>query len=175
MADKSPSIGAIENALDELIDEMTDDDVLGMIAEDVSEPFQVELEEDLFHDYELYTLFKPNTDNYNKYSQRYNLICRQLERIGDKKAIAELIRIRYAARRTAMEHLSMELLDSPYSDAGAAILYGYVEGVKSRIETARDLNAASSGAFVTRTNPDGTKTIESVQELSAIGLVNGDF
>lgn len=120
---------------------------VGGIDPFTGEPFEITLEEELFHDYDLHTLLKPNVDNYNEYSQRYNLICKALHDAGDDDAVQNLINLRYEARRQALNDIPLELNISPYSDEGAAICYGYVEGSREKVgdELIRPARAIGDG------------------------------
>ena len=102
--------------------------VLGGIDPFSCEQFEIVLEDELIQDFELHTLVKPTSENYNEYSQRYNMICRWFEKVLDKPSISRLIDLRYQAKRAAMAGQTITMEFSPYSDEGAAIAYGYIEG-----------------------------------------------
>ena len=103
------------------------------------EPFEIVLEDELIHDFELHTLVKPTVENYNEYSQRYNLICKDIQETGNERFLGEIIDLRYAARRQALNDVPLELNESPYTERGAALCYGYVEGARERAEEMKRL------------------------------------
>lgn len=149
--------------------EPEDEDDFGLVAADdgedafpsgwnEAENFQVELEETLTMEYDFHTLLKPTPDNFNDYCQAYNIACKVFEKAGDNVAVKHLIDIRFAARKRALDGDAIILNVSPYSDEGAAICYGYVEGSQ---EMAKAGHASASGQTVTMP--------------SSIDLVNGDF
>lgn len=113
--------------------------VLGGIDPFSGEPFEIVLEDELIQDFDLHTLVKPTAENYNEYSQRYNLICKSIQETGDDKSLGEIINLRYAARRQAINDVPLELNESPYTDRGAALCYGYVEGARERAEELKRL------------------------------------
>lgn len=141
--------------------EMNEVDELGEAIEDVfdaSEGFEIELEETLQTEYDFQTLLKANTFNFNEYSQRYNMICGAFSMIADNKEITRLHAIRFEARRRALDGDAILLTVSPYTDEGAAICYGYVEGSRE---------VASAGYQ--------TASGRTVNMPTSIDLVNGDF
>lgn len=73
--------------------------VLGGIDPFSGEPFEIVLEDELIQDFELHTLVKPTVENYNEYSQRYNMICKDIQETGNERFLGEIIDLRYAARR----------------------------------------------------------------------------
>lgn len=113
--------------------------VLGGIDPFSGEPFEIVLEDELIQDFELHTLVKPTVENYNEFSQRYNLICKDIQETGDEKFLGEIVNLRYAARRQAMNDVPLELNESPYTERGAALCYGYIEGARERAEEMKRL------------------------------------
>lgn len=79
-------------------------------------------------EYDFMTLLKPTYDNYADYSSRYNTACTTMAKTGDNEGLAEIMNLRYAAHRMAINREHMDLTVSPYTDQGAATCYGYVEG-----------------------------------------------
>ena len=161
----------IEEAEKELgtIDEMDETEFESAMS---GEGFEVVLEDELMHDFELHTLFKPTPDNFNECSQRYNIICKEFEKVWDKSAISELIDIRMKARKHAIAGMPLDLMVSPYTDEGAALVYGYVEGSIERLKAEAQRRANFDKSYVTRKYDDGSMSVE---PISSIDLVNGDF
>ncbi len=83
-------------------------------------------------EYEFTTLMKPTAENVIEYSRRYNQICQALEKVQNTDRVAELISLRHTMRRLALNGEPLILNVSPYTDAGAASLYGYVEGAAEK-------------------------------------------
>ena len=93
---------------------------------------EITLEDELVHEYDFTTLFKANDGNVEEYRMRYNMACKIAEQSGQIDRVAELVDIRFEARRQGMENIQLILEVSPYTDEGAAICYGYVEGAMER-------------------------------------------
>lgn len=145
----SPEIEEVEKELAE-IREMDDDDVLG-----VAEGFEVELEEELVHDYPLTTPFKPTSQNLEEYRMLYNMACKAAEQRGDTERVADLVDIRFEAKRHGMENMPLVLEVSPYTDDGAALCYGYVEGSLERISETENMRKRFEEQYVTMPTLDG--------------------
>lgn len=158
----------ISVALDEFMEDL--DDTESAMS---GEGFEVTLEDELMHDFELHTLFEPTLDNFKECSHRYNIICKEFEKVLDKSAISELIDIRMKARKHAIAGMPLDLMVSPYTDEGAALVYGYVEGsIIERVKAEAQRQANFDKPYVTRKYDDGSMSVE---PISSIDLVNGDF
>ena len=97
--------------------------------------------ENYYVTYDLITLVKPTADNYNEFSQLYNVICNSLTKAGFINEVTKLHVIRHQARRDALNDVPLILDESPYSDIGAAKCYGYIEGAQ---EACRVIYATNS-------------------------------
>lgn len=82
-----PEIREIDDALDDMLE--------------AAEGFEVVLEEELVHDYPLTTPFKPSNQNLEEYRMRYNMACKAAEQRGDMERVADLVDIRFEAKRPA--------------------------------------------------------------------------
>ncbi len=96
--------------------------------------------------YDFVTLLKANNDNLTEHGGRYNAACRWFEKVMDKPSISRLIDLRYQAKRAAMAQQAISMEFSPYSDEGAAIAYGYVEGGMELLMLNMKMAADSRGA-----------------------------
>lgn len=113
--------------------------VLGGIDPFSGEPFEIVLEDELIQDFELHTLVKPTVENYNEYSQRYNMICKDIQETGNERFLGEIIDLRYAARRH-VRYRGFRLTPAEHRSApGAALCYGYIEGARERAEEMKRL------------------------------------
>lgn len=112
--------------LPETLEEVPEEEDLGEALPD--DGFEIMLEDELVQEYEFHTPFKFTKGQFEEYQQTYNMACKIAEQCGEIDRVAELIDIRFNARRMAMEGESIWLEHSPYTDEGAAICYGYIEG-----------------------------------------------
>lgn len=141
-----PEIREIDDALDDMLE--------------AAEGFEVVLEEELVHDYPLTTPFKPSNQNLEEYRMRYNMACKAAEQRGDMERVADLVDIRFEAKRHGMENMPLILEVSPYTDDGAALCYGYVEGSLERISETENMRKRFEEQYVTMPTLDGeTRTI----------------
>lgn len=126
---------------------------------DGEEGFKITLEDELIHIYDFQTLFKANEVNLKLHGDTYNMACKAAERRGDRERVAELIDIRFNARRQGMEGEPIELLVSPYTDEGAAICYGYVEGALQMVKETESTQEMFNREFSIIRNADGSSHI----------------
>lgn len=147
VASWDPVLGLVK--LPETLEEIPDD----------GEGFTVTFEDELIHVYEFRTLLKANQANLEEHRMTYNMACKAAEQRGDKERVAELIDIRFNARRQGMEGEPIELLVSPYTDDGAAICYGYIEGALEAIREAESARDTFNREFSIVRNADGSTHI----------------
>ena len=142
--------------------------VLGGIDPFSGEPFEIVLEDELIHDFELHTLVKPTVENYNEYSQRYNMICKDIQETGNERFLGEIIDLRYAARRQALNDVPLELNESPYTERGAALCYGYIEGARERnAKMAKGDDIFDSSTYITM-KPSVDMRVKRPEDFAAI-------
>ena len=120
------------------------------------EGFEITLEEELVHEYDFTMLFKPNDANFDEYRMLYNMACKAAEQRGDIVGVAELVDIRFEARRNGMENIPLILEVSPYTDEGSALCYGYLEGVFERMNESQSLRERFESQYLTTASLDGT-------------------
>lgn len=122
------SLHSLLRGLPETLEEVPEEEDLGEALP--SDGFEIVLEDELVQEYELHTPFKFANGQFEDYQQTYNIACKIAEQCGEIDRVAELVDIRFNARRMAMEGQSIWLEHSPYTDEGAAICYGYIEGAR---------------------------------------------
>lgn len=127
----------------------------GEEEETVGEAFEIALEEELVQEYDFTTLFKANDPNLEEHRLRYNMACKAAEQRGDIAGVAELVDIRFEARRQGMENIPIILEVSPFTDEGAALCYGYVEGALERIHESTNLRRRFEEQYLTVPMTDG--------------------
>lgn len=123
------SLHSLLRDLPETLEEVPDDeDDFGGTPGLPDDGYTITLEEELTREYEFHTPFKFTKGQFEEHQQTYNMACKIAEQCGQIDRVAELVDIRFNARRMAMEGQSIWLEHSPYTDEGAAICYGYIEG-----------------------------------------------
>lgn len=134
------SLHSLLRDLPETLEEVPDDeDDFGGTPALPDDGYTITLEDELTREYEFHTPFKFTKGQFEEYQQTYNMACKIAEQCGEIDRVAELIDIRFNARRMAMEGESIWLEHSPYTDEGAAICYGYIEG---SMQAQRDVQSA---------------------------------
>lgn len=121
------SLHSLLRDLPETLEEVPDDeDDFGGTPALPDDGYTITLEEELTHEYEFHTPFKFTKGQFEDYQQTYNIACTIAEQCGEIDRVAELIDIRFNARRMAMEGESIWLEHSPYTDEGAAFMVSLV-------------------------------------------------
>ena len=140
----------------EVVEEITLTDMMDDAIDDfmAGDSYEVVLEDELVHEYDFQTLFKAT--HFEEYSSRYNHACTAMAKAGDKEGVQALVEIRFEARRHGMNNMPLILEVSPYTDEGAALCYGYVEGCLEHMKEMDQRREAQRNIFI-KDMPDGSK------------------